>query len=216
MEYKIEIQGQRYKPHQAVSLHLITAFTLLGLGAFTLLLGQADWVRTLFSRAVVSPVWIGSSLMLYAFLVLYFLFFWRSLVLSSAGSRLLRLFHLVFALAAALLFLWSKWWLAASVGGILVPANILAIVVERKARQALFVVFRADKILLPPTARRNELAWHEVQRVLLRHGTLTIDCVNNVLYQWTIRYKASDADEFEAFCAAQIHGAEHRRINDDW
>lgn len=214
MSFKIELADTRYKPQQVTTLYLITAFSLLGTGALTFLLGNADWVQKTFHAPVLPATITGTTALAYGLLLL-FLGFKKSNWLQQPGNnRIFRLLNTGLSGCLAIIFLVSQWWLAAAITGLVALANLFAFFYEQKASAALFVVFEEDAVYLPASARRKQLEWTEVERVLLRHGTITIDCVNNFLYQWNTRHKESVTEALEVFCREQIEKNRHKRVAD--
>ncbi|MCB0697647.1 MAG: hypothetical protein KDC07_09800, partial [Chitinophagaceae bacterium] len=73
-----------------------------------------------------------------------------------------------------------------------------------------------DEGIKPPFAlKRRFINWGEVEKVLLRHGNLTINCTDNRLYQWTTQQHDTDTEIVEAFCDAQIAAA-RKKGNNNW
>jgi hypothetical protein len=214
MNFKIELAGNRYKPQQVTALYLITAFALLGTGAITFLLGNTDWVQKVFHAPVLPATLTGSLATGYA-LLLFFLCLKHSKWLQHPGNN--RVFRIINSLVTGILciiFLVSQWWLAAGTCGLIAAANLFAFFYEQKASHPLTVVFDETAVYLPASSRRKQLEWSEVERVLLRHGTITIDCSNNFLYQWNIRHAATNAAELEAFCKEQVEKNRDKRVTD--
>lgn len=216
MSYHIELNDQRFKPRQATSLHLITGFAMAGIGAFTFLLGNANWIQTVFHAPVLPGYILGTVSLGYGLLLLYCTFLRNKWLQIPANNKTTRLSNTVIAAVLAIIFCLSQWWLAGGISGIAAAANLFAYFYEQKITQALFVSFDEQQIQLPAIARRKQLEWPEVERVLLRHGTITIDCNDNFLYQWTIKHNTIDATAFEAFCAAQIEANRGKRTSNDW
>lgn len=216
MMYQIELSQQGSTKHQTTSLHLITGFTLLGIGAFTFLLANADWVKTVFHKTIVPGVILALIALIYGFTVLYLTFFKAKLMKMPETSKRLRIIHAIICMALAITFLLSQWWLAAGMLAVVGLANLYAYFYEQKLSQSLLVQLDENVILLPHNSRRRQLKWTEVERIILRHGNITIDCTDNFLYQWPINSVAFDPVEFEDFCAAKIEANRSRRPSNDW
>lgn len=201
---------------QSTFLYLLNGFTMTGMGAFSYLLGNTGWVKSVFHPSIVPVGWLSIGLIIYGLILLYAVFFRNRQWLQQASSaKWMRLFCIIANLKVSILFLLSNWWLAAAIAALLLGAQVFALILQRKIGQPLSTTFATDQIILPASARRRTLAWTEVNRVLLRHGILTIDCVNNVLYQWPIdQMPAFSADELEAFSIAQIELAKPKRSSD--
>jgi uncharacterized membrane protein len=215
MSYRIELKDQRSKSRQVTFLHLITGFGLTGIGAFTFLLANADWIKTVFHAPLISAWIIGGASLAYGLGLLFFVFTKSKWLKLPANNKVMRLTNMILTLVLLFVFLLSQWWLAAALCGIIGLANLFAYFYEQKLEEALFVTFEAQYISLPATARRRQLEWHEVERVILRHGIITIDCANNFLYQWTVKYNNADSAVLEAFCVQQITANKDKR-SEEW
>jgi hypothetical protein len=180
MSYTIELAAQSKKKHQTTSLHLITGFALLGIGGLSFLVGDAQWIKTVF-HATIIPITLLATL--------------------SFMNGLLVL---------------SQWWLAAGITAVLALANAYAIFHEQKLNEILLIHIEETGILLPHNARRKQLQWSEIERVILRHGNLTIDTTDNFLYQWPFKMSPIAIDEIEAFCLAKIKDGMSKRLSNDW
>ena len=95
-------------------------------------------------------------------------------------------------------------------------ANAYAIYHEQKLNEVLSVQINEEGILLPNNARRKQLKWTETERVLIRHGNITIDTTDNFLYQWVVQKSNEDAAEIEAYCSAKIKINVDKRDSNDW
>lgn len=216
MSYEIELNEQRYKPRQTTSLHLITGFAMAGIGAFTFLLADTNWIQTVFHAPIIPGAILGSISLLYGLALLFLIFTKNKTLLASETNKKMRIANTFIAGLLAIIFVLSQWWLAAGISGIVAVANLFAYFYEQKITQALYVVFDEQNIFLPATSRKKLLEWTEVERVILRHGTITIDCTNNFLYQWTVKHNNLDQAAFEGFCAAHIQLNIPKRAQDEW
>lgn len=216
MTFDIELTGNRYQPRQVTFLHLITGFALTGIGAFTFLLADTDWIRTVFHKPFLPANLLGTISLAYGLLVLFLTFFRNVWLQQPKNSKLMRTIHFITGMVLTIIFLLSQWWLAGGIAGVVALANLFALFYEQKASAALTVHFSEQAILLPATSRRKQLVWTEVERVLLRHGTVTIDCTNNFLYQWNYKDTGIDVWLFEEFCKAQIENNRSKRDTNDW
>lgn len=215
--YQIQIKSPYQKTErQSTFLYLLNGFTMIGMGAFTYLLGNANWIKTVFHESFVSPAVMSIGLLVYGLTLLFAVFFRNKRWLQEPKIAIwIRVFCIVANLKVSILFLLSSWWLAAGIAGVMFAAQVFAWLLQRKIGKPLIAIFSAEQIVLPASARRSSLEWKEVERVILRHGNLTIDCVNNVLYQWPVAQMPNfSTDELEAFCRAQTEQAKQHRSTD--
>lgn len=213
MNYRIEIINTRNRKNEGTSLNLITGFGMLGLGAFAYMMGSTDWTKTLFHNSIISSAILSFVGVVYGLMVLYFSFFKNAWLRHQPGFRLI---HFTTILIFGLIFLASQWWLAAGISAAISLANIYAFFAEKKQALPLFIGIDDTQITLPLGSKRRMLQWIEVERVIVRHGNITIDTVDNFLFQYQLKNTETQALDIEAFCAAQVLANIKNRPNEDW
>jgi hypothetical protein len=123
------------------------------------------------------------------------------------------------------LLLIASLFIYCTVAGLVIPAIIYAILCttiilaiswERKKHIPLVINIDKDGIKLPITSRTRIIDWADIEHVILRFGTLTVNCVDNRLYQWNIGNYNFETDVFEVFCIRQVDKAKEKRDNNNW
>jgi hypothetical protein len=109
----------------------------------------------------------------------------------------------------------QHWKFPTGMFGVLSAGLLFALYWERKAGGTLYVHID-DTGLRLPVVRQRSLTWVEVDQVVFRFGTLTINTADNHLFQWNIAIPDFDNEIFEAFCSAKIEENRGKRRNDDW
>ena len=202
MTFELPLTEARVKPHQVTALHLMAALLMTGSGA-------------VLSMAV-SPVKTWTVALLIAGLALLGMTLFRNRWLAQAKvNRLFRISELLIVLCLASYFAINSMKLPAIMCGIMAAAILFAIFWEQ---QTAAVTVRIDDggIKLPATSRRRQLDWREIEQVLLRFGTLTINCYDNRLFQWTVGSIVFDKVTFETFCNTHIEAGRLKRDPNDW
>ena len=95
-------------------------------------------------------------------------------------------------------------------------AVLFSIFWERDGSNSLLIKIDNEGVKLPLTARRRQIDWRDIEQVLLRFGTLTINCHDNRLYQWTIGNTNVNSKDLEQFCSQQIEEGKAKRDKNDW
>jgi hypothetical protein len=105
-------------------------------------------------------------------------------------------------LLCGFILLFTPGWIA----GMLWILTALIVMIVRKPEQ--FIV--SDEGVFHITFRKKFYPWVEIEQVKLKDGMLTIDLLNNTLFQCevTARPALPEAEVFNTFCKAQI-AAEH-------
>lgn len=212
--FELPLTEQKVKPHQVTALHLIVAFSLLGVGGLCYLLGVYTqiWSRTAFGSGTL-PAIASLTLAVIMFLVIFLKNKWLR---RPAVNRAFRVVELCLTLAMLAGALALKWWAPAAVAGVLAAAILFALYWENNSRSRLVIKVDTEGIKLPITSRKRGISWPDVNNVLLRYGILTIDCADNSLYQWNIGQVSIDRERFEAFCQENIAAGMSKRGKNDW
>jgi hypothetical protein len=221
MRFELPLVEERVKPHQLTALHLFVAFILL-ITASLLLVSYsavshlpedklAEYKMLLyFGPAVSVALYAITAILLIVTIVK------NKWLQKPMNNMLFRTFEL---LLIASLFIYC------TVAGLVIPAIIYAILCttiilaiswERKKHIPLVINIDKDGIKLPITSRTRIIDWADIEHVILRFGTLTVNCVDNRLYQWNIGNYNFETDVFEVFCIRQVDKAKEKRDNNNW
>lgn len=223
MQFEIPLAEQRVKPHQVTALHLLAAFALLAATAIALLINNNMVVLT--EKALgntqantFDSIDLASSvLMSFSLIVIIAGLFRNRWLRSDKVNRFFRIIELLSCVLVAVYLLTIGFNILAALFGILAATVAFSIIWEsEKKGKSLIVTVEDNNIKLPITTRRRIINWAETEKVLLRHGTLTISCTNNRLYQWMTGVNDIDSETFEAYCDAQIEAAKKNRKKHDW
>lgn len=223
MAFQVPLTEQKVKPHQVTALHLVAGFALLALAAIGLLVNNT--VMTLPGAGTIEEqkvtiekfdtLDIGLSItMALSIIILFAALFRNKWLRKPSVNKVFRIGELLILAAAAIYLLTLNLTVPAVVFGILAATMIFSLTWETGKDTRLYVQVRDQGISLPVTSRRRSVAWLEVEKVLLRHGTITINCVDNRMYQWVTAANDINVDEFEAYCDALIQAAMKDRKKD--
>ncbi len=137
-------------------------------------------------------------------------------VISKEVNPVFRTAELMVSIAIAIYSYIQHWKFPTGIFAALSAAILFALYYERSTGGALSVNFDGEGVRLPFTARRRFRPWTEVERVLFRYGTLTINFTDNSFVQWDIPDSNLDGKAFELFCHARVEENRGKRRNDDW
>lgn len=212
MNFELALVGEKVKPHQVTAMHLLVAFSMLGVGAMCLL---TNVYTTMWKGLPAHMPKLAGGCFIAAGIILLFISIMRNKWLRTpVVNTVFRSLELIFALVLASVFMIKQWWVPAGIFGLMSAALVFSLFWERAGDTAIMVSLNSTGIRLPVTSRKRFLHWYEVEQVLLRHGVLTIDCYDNHLYQWHVQPVPFDARELEGFSAAQILGSKDKRETD--
>jgi len=203
MVYDLPLTEEKVKPHHITTLHLICAFAFIGTGAII-----AVYNYTL------SIIW-GLGLLAAGLLILGLTIAKNKWVISKKINMVLRIKELVISVLVATYSIYQHWKFPSLIFGMLSSALVFALYWERNSGGALYVHVDDNGLKLP-VMRRRFIPWAEVDQVVLRFGTLTINCVDNHFFQWTLADPDFDNEIFEQFCSVKIEENISKRRNDEW
>ena len=201
MVYDLPLVDEKVKPHQVTTLHLICAFAFIGTGI----------IIAVYNYTI--PAW-GWALLAAGILLLGATIFKNRWITGKKVNLQVRLAELVIAIAIAAYATLQWWKFPMGMYAALSVGLIFAIYWERRSASLLYIHIDETGLRLP-VVRRRFLPWSEVEDVVLKFGTLTINCADNHLFQWNIANTEND-EIFEAFCHAKIEENKSKRVTDDW
>jgi len=202
MTFQLPVAEEKVKPHQVTGLHLLSAFVIFGTGTLFYLLYPP-----------VRPA--GATMMGVGALLLVLALFRNKWLTKPATTRAFRIAELIILVGAALYTGLQHKWIPTLVPGSLAIAVLFALFWENGADNTLQILVSNDGIKLPVNSRRRFVYWYEVEQVLLRYGVLTIDCLDNRLFQYNVLPEGVDKDLFEEYCNTNIAASIDKR-GKDW
>ncbi len=202
MVYDLLLEEEKVKPQQVTALHLICAFAFIGAGAI------------IFRYNFVITMW-GLALLIAGIMLLGVILFKNKWVISKKTNPVLRIAELLVALWIAVYSLMQQWKFPVGIFGVLSAAILFALYWERSANKSQSIYIDDEGVKLPVTSRRRFIPWTGIEQVVLRFGTLSIDCVDNRLFQWNIANPEFDNEIFEAYCLAKVEENRSKRRNEE-
>ena len=137
-------------------------------------------------------------------------------VTTPPGGPAARIAELVIAATMAIYSATQHWTFPIGIYTVLTLAVGFAFFWER-ASDAKQVIYIDDKgIHLPVTSRKRFIDWVETNEVLLRYGTLSIECTDNRRFQWNIQNTTIDRKTLEDYCTGLVEANKSKRVTDDW
>lgn len=200
MVYDLPLVEEKVKPHQVTTLHLVSAFAFIAAGA----------IIVIYNYTI--PGW-GLALLLSGLLLLGLTIFKNKWLTGKTVNQAVRIAELFVVAAFEVYSLKMQWKFPIVIFGGLSAALLFALYWERNAGGRLYVHVD-DAGLRLPVVRRRFIPWSEIENVVLRFGTITINCLDNHLFQWSIADADLDNEIFEAFCVAKVEENIGKRISD--
>lgn len=224
MRFDIPLAEQKIKPHQVTALHLMVGFALVATGAFIISVFFALTFKPFSWDPLPEDAVVNIHLLLLweyimiavGLLILSLSFFKNKWLLKPGNNKALRRLELLLCVTLTVYSALTAAWVITAIFGLLAAAIIYSFTVESAGGKQPTVIVDDSGIKPPVMAKRRYINWAETEKVLLRHGTLTINLVDNRLYQWITTANDIDTKEFELFCSAQIEAARKNRKKYDW
>lgn len=222
MTFELPLSEERVKSYQVTALHLFVAFILVVTAAVVLAgyysvsrmeLEKAMQFRTLLYYGQAA----GLALMIVGLgLLSIILFKHRTLSNSPVGNLILRIFELLLLIGLMVLSIISHVTVPAIVYGVLAATVVFAIYWERMAGNPLIIKVDQSGIRLPVNSRRRSINWVDVDYVLLRFNTLTLNMHDNSMMQYSVGNIDFEKEIFDVYCIRQIEKAKEKGIKNDW
>lgn len=225
MLFEIPLVGQKVKPHQVTALHLVVGFALLACSAIALLINNTVLPLPDAAAPEVQKVQIeeldaidisASVIMVFSIIILAAALFRNKWLRSESINKTFRFAELMLLVIIAGYLVMIQYNVLAAIFGLLAATIVFALNWEAKNNSVILITVNEDGIKPPVSLRRRSIKWMEVESALLRHGTFTVNCTDNRLYQWMTAANEIDPEIFEAYCMAQIEAAKKNRTGSDW
>ena len=202
MVYDLPVEEEKIQPHQVTTLHLVgaLAFTVAGAIIFRYNFDITTW---------------GLALMIVGILLLCVTIFKNKWVISKRMNPIIRMVELLIAAVMEVYSIIQYWKFPIVIFGILCAALLFALFWEKSMGEQLTVHIDDEGVKLPVTARRRFIPWTEIEQIILRFGTLSIDCVDNHLFQWNVSIPGLNNETFETFCVAKVEENRDKRTKED-
>jgi hypothetical protein len=202
MEFNIPLQEEKIKPHQVTTLHMVCAMAFLGTGS----------IIAIYNYTI--PGW-GLALLLEGILLAGMTMFRNRTILDPKNNLTVRIIEFITAVVVVSYSFFQHWKVPEIIFGVLTASLAFAIFWERSKGEILYVNVSDDGISLPVTSRKRFVEWKEVENVVLRYGTLSVNCVDDRLFQWTTLPHSYKPLEIEQFSEEQVEKHKQEK-EEDW
>ncbi|MCW3123414.1 MAG: hypothetical protein JWQ38_2906 [Flavipsychrobacter sp.] len=203
MVYDLPVEEEKVKPHQITTLHLVCALAFIVTGA---IIFRYNFIITAY----------GLTLLIIGLLLAIATIAKNGWVTGAKMNPVIRSVELVIAIWVAAYSVMQQWKFPSGIFGVLSAALLFALYYERDADSKLVIHIDDAGVKLPASARKRFIQWTEIEQVVFRFGTVSIDCVDNRLFQWNIENPGIDIDAFEAYCKGKVDEHRDKRRNDEW
>lgn len=198
------------------TLHVMLALVLCGIGAGSLVLYWFTIVSPNFSKPYTPFVVLGVFSMLVGLAIIAAAIFYKSWLRAGKRSIGLRLIEIVVVAGASLTFAFAGQGRPAILFAVIAAAILVAAIWEMRKPAAPLAVIDEKGIRLPRGGVVRLLPWSEVDKVLVRHGILSIELSGNRLLQRNLQPGSrAEAAAIEAYCSEQAAAAATTR-SADW
>jgi hypothetical protein len=220
MNFILPLTEERVKPEHKITLHLFVVFVLIATGAFLLLLQYLlQGISILHNdqlKQLHVPSGLGIIVLLSSFFLLGMTLFKSKWLLQASINKWFRIIEGIIMMALSVAAFTTQLTMPSVLFGLLALVLFFAFFGENGKSNQLIIEVAELGIKFPVTARKKGLAWWEVEQILLRFGTITINCHDNRLYQWQLGKIDFDIAIFEQFCSIQIEAHREDRKKYVW
>lgn len=215
MTFNIPLSEPRVTLQQSTALHMMVAILLCAVGFASGVLFWFTDVSPTVQGAYVPFAIFGSACFVAGLVIGALTIKARRQAARGSSGRTLRIAELILLLGATTVFAIQGWNFPALLFAILAGAVLFALLGETHAPSNA-VRFDEGGVYRPFAVRARCIQWHGIRRVLLRHGALTIDLMDNRLFQYRVAEHDMDAEIFEAWAAAQVEKGNEAKPKNDW
>jgi hypothetical protein len=203
MVYELPVMEEKVKPHQITTLHMVSALAFI----------VAGLIIVVYNYTI---PWWGAFILLSGIALTVLVMSKNKWVISNKINPIFRIAELIIALGMAAYSFIQHWKFPELIFGVLSAAILFALYWEKPSTDALAILVDDEGIKLPVTSRRRFRPWTEIENVLLRFGTITVNFTDNSFIQMDLVDPNVDNIPFEAYCTNQVEQFRSKRRNDDW
>ncbi|MBS1615084.1 MAG: hypothetical protein JST06_03100 [Bacteroidetes bacterium] len=197
------------------TLHLMLALVLCGIGAGSFVLYWFTTISPNFKHAYKPFIWLGILSFLLGLGIFAAAIFYKNWLREGKRSLSLRILEVIAVLGASGTFAFAGQAKPAVLFGIIALAIFVAALWELRKPAAPQALINEQGIRLPKGGIIRLLPWTEIDRVLVRHGILSIELEGNRLLQRNLLPGVSnDAKSIEDFCKEKSAEALQKRVPD--
>lgn len=209
--YQLILEGKQIKRNQVTGMHLMAGFLLIVMGLLTWLVPNSvkqkefDFLN-----------YAGLVLAILGLVVVFVCIFFNKKVIQTKANLALRLLEISSLALVFLYSLYQKWYLPAGYSAAALLGIVLAFYWEKTGKRNRIATFTDNGVHIPGLGKNTDLPWQAIKQILLRHNILTVDCMDNKLYQILLANPQSviNKEEFETYCKFQIQAKKHLHKTD--
>lgn len=219
MNFELPLTEVKVKKQQIIALHLTICFALIVTGILLLTFQYIQHLATFKDAPLIllhPQKWHGYITILAGIILLITVVRKSNWLLQQKNNRLLRILEFIIIASFAIVALLHELNVPAGIYTLLSIAIIYALFYEASSGVPLVIIIHDKGIKLPATSRKRDLQWWEVQKLILRHSVLTIDCYDNRLFQWNIANPTIDVTLLEEFSKKHIAANSEKHKKMDW
>lgn len=210
--YQILLEGKQLKRNQITGMHLMIGFLLIGIGMVTWLV--PDSIK---QTALQFLNYVGLAYAVLGFFIVIVCIFFNRRIIQTKANSALRIVEIISLLIILFFSIYKKWYLPLGYSGSGLLAILLAYYLEANHKKDKRASFNENGIHIPGLGKHTNAPWQEIKNIILKHNILTIDFMNNKLYQAKISKNNTNLDYngFNTYTKDKIDSNKHK-YREDW
>lgn len=159
----------------------------------------------------------GLGYAFFGLLLILISIFLNKKIIQGKGNFVLRTLELIAFATIVTYSLYQRWYLPAAYSGAALIGIVLAYYWERSGHKNRLAMFSDAGVRISGLGSKSQMSWQDLNRIMLRHRILTVDCRDNKLFQLEIESLPAhfNPEDFEAYCHIQIEAKKHLH-NKEW
>ncbi len=214
MNFELPVIGEKVKPYQSLALHVMIAFALIGFGIISYVFYAFTYIVTKSKSPLFDLKLWGIIMLVFGFVILAVAVFRKRWMIYPKNNRIFRIIELIVCVLFIFLSYGNSLKMPVAIFSILSLGILFAIFWEGGNNKPLLISVSDEGVKLPATARTKFLVWTVIESIILRFGTITIECTGNTFFQWNVNNINFDNEIFEAYCKSKIEENREKRIKD--
>lgn len=179
--YEIPIQNQLLKTNQITAMHMMVAIIFIILGAIT-----SSVPKDIVASYDIYINIYGYIILSLGIIIIILSIFFNKKIIQSKYNSILRYIEVIVLISILIYTFINSWYLPFTYATTTLLGVIFAIIWEHHGKKEHVIKIEEDGLYIPKFLRNQKLNWHEIERLMIKHGLVTIDCRNNKLYQFQL------------------------------
>lgn len=206
--FEVKIFHKILKNNQVTAMHIMVAIIFIILGTITSSIPQS-----VVNKYDIYIKIYGFILLALGIAISILTIFFNKKIIQSKFNSIIRYVEVFVLLSIIIYTLFYQWYLPFAYAFTSLLGVVFAILWEKHGKKDHTILVKEDGVHIPRFMRHQTIPWKNIQRLILRHGLITIDTRSNKLVQHLVLNK-EELEGIEEYATQKILENEASYVKD--